>query len=516
MNLGSRNRSCRAVLALVLLGLAGCGGSSSHAPADAGSPAPDAAIDQAGASDGPSADQTSSSSSDGAPDGAADAAADKPSPPDDGPSASDSGADAPPDAASGDAADAGSPIDGGDGRPSSDTGASADAASDGPNCPPEVKHAGWSILGGGFNITGMNANRPSLVVTTTDRPTLAWDENGRIEAVEWVAQDCAFELMGIARIGNDPSLAAAANDRVVMASVQTAGAIVIETFDGANWTRLYGPLPPTGSIGNTQGYTRLVLDAAGLPVVGWIENQFQAAPKLHVARWNAGSSSWVRLTDATGVLGANVRVAQTRNGFFGLPFDIVLGSDDRPIVSWRTTTSGPTVAHYDGTQWVQLGTTLSDTTAFASADVNAPILRVDSAGTSLVAAWSRPNGTATSANVAMYAGAAWVPLGGALKTAAGSTLEYGMALDGMGVPVVASVEMLSTTGNGQQIFTYRYNGGTSWLPLAQPLDDADPASFVTWPSIIVDHAGRWVVSWVAAPLNVAVRSVYLARFTPNI
>ena len=90
-----------------------------------------------------------------------------------------------------------------------------------------------------------------------------------------------------------------------------------------------------------------------------------------------------------------------------------------------------------------------------------------------------------------------------------------MALDGTGAPIVASSELISpTTSSAQQIFTYRWNG-TSWLSPAQPLDDRDPPDFIAWPSITVDHAGRWLVTWVAAPFRVSLRSVYLARFTPT-
>jgi hypothetical protein len=522
----------RIVVALLLsLVLAGCGEISAGGPSDGGPrPGEDGAPDQDRPSDGVAADPA-----DVRPESAIDAAeasvdlamradagaAEDGAPPDGAPSSADGAVlrDAQGDVLPADATpspEAGGPRDGpadlspADGPPPDGGTVGGDAATDGPTCPQEIRR-GWNILAGGLRAANSapGVGPPMLVVTTTDRPTLAWAEDARIRAVEWIPQDCAFELMGLPRLGTDPSLAAAANDRVVMASVQDLAGptIFIETFDGSNWVRIYDPLAPTSPHAN-MGSTQIELDGAGWPVVAWIES-VPLSPRLQVARWNG--AAWQRLSDASGVLGVSPRIGQTPNGLTNLSFDLVLGHDGQPIVSWRTANGGPTVARFDGNQWSQLGASLPDTLVFSSADISAPILRVDPSG-SIYVVWSHLVTNRYSANVARWTGTAWLQLGGALATAPGSMTEYGMVIDGGDAPIVASVEVLAPP-SGQQIFTYRWNGA-GWTSPAQPLDDHDPPDLVVWPSIIVDHAGRWLVTWVGVPSVGDLRSVYLARYTP--
>jgi hypothetical protein len=216
-----------AVVVVAALVGGGCGKGGAGKPADGGVPdrsvAMDASVD--GNLTGDLATRVDVPVFDGgqAPgDGAA--------PPSDAPADAPAGADADADADGGAAADGAratdvaAPNDGataGD-RPAGEGGTPAtDAGTDtnGLTCPAEARRNGWSILANGVRAASSTpgVDRPSLVVTTADRPVLAWSENARIQSMEWVPADCAFELVGVPRLGNDPSLAAAANDRVVMA-----------------------------------------------------------------------------------------------------------------------------------------------------------------------------------------------------------------------------------------------------------------------------------------------------------
>jgi hypothetical protein len=114
-------------------------------------------------------------------------------------------------------------------------------------------------------------------------------------------------------------------------------------------------------------------------------------------------------------------------------------------------------------------------------------------------------------SVARFDGSAWQPMGGPL-IAGGSAVDYDMAIDPTGAPIVADAESVIGQTSVASLFSYRW-GGAGWQAAA-PSETATPPPqvYVWYPTIAVDSKGRLVAAW--RNLANGAWTIAVARFQP--
>jgi hypothetical protein len=121
------------------------------------------------------------------------------------------------------------------------------------------------------------------------------------------------------------------------------------------------------------------------------------------------------------------------------------------------------VKRWTGTNWIYLGQYLNGSSA-ANSNASNPTLALDSSGNPVVA-WSEFDGTVQNIYVQRFNGSSWVNVGTSLSgSSAASSYAFNptLALDSSGNPVVAWQE------NGN-IYVKRWTG-SSWTPVGNVLD----------------------------------------------
>lgn len=138
------------------------------------------------------------------------------------------------------------------------------------------------------------------------------------------------------------SVAIDRQDRPVVAYHEAGGGkgynVYVKRWEGKRWVQ-FGQSVNALSGGGSQ--PKVVLDARGNPVVGWLENAGRL--ELRVARWDG--KQWVRLGPA---VSTNEAAA----------FSLAMGPDDRPLVAWHEGKDGQRkvfVARWSGKAWAGLG-----------------------------------------------------------------------------------------------------------------------------------------------------------------
>jgi hypothetical protein len=130
-------------------------------------------------------------------------------------------------------------------------------------------------------------------------------------------------------------------DRPVVAYHEAGGGkgynVYVKRWEGKRWMP-FGQSVNALSGGGSQ--PKVVLDAKGNPVVGWLENAGRL--ELRVARWDG--KGWVQLGPA---VSTNEAAA----------FSLAMGPDNRPLVAWHEGKDGQRkvfVARWNGKAWVGL------------------------------------------------------------------------------------------------------------------------------------------------------------------
>jgi len=177
--------------------------------------------------------------------------------------------------------------------------------------------------------------------------------------------------------------------------------LYVKRWNGAGWDQLGGKFEVNDDAAVQD--VRIVLDAAGNPLVGWGERFFDAS---FVKTWNPTSLSWVSLG---GSLAASITAPAP--GFL---------SDGTPIAAIRTVDGKVVVVRYTPGGWTAHTPPVN---AAAGASAGRPELRTAASG-ELVVAWSEFGGGDSAVHVASYAGGSWTFLGEPISATTPTTLLH--------------------------------------------------------------------------------------------
>ena len=226
-------------------------------------------------------------------------------------------------------------------------------------------------------------------------------------------------------------------------------------------------------------YPSLALDSSGNPVVSWREGT-PLSGHIYVKRWNG--SRWVQL--------GTTFLDVTTNGDAYNP-SLALDSSGNPVVSWSEwdgTSESIYVKRWNGSSWIQLGTY-----ANSYQRARGPSLALDASGNPVVS-WYEYDGSVNNIYVQRFNGTNWINVGTGVLSGSSALFSDAynpsLALDSSGNPVVSWYEWDGTSDN---IYVKRWTG-TSWVQVGGILD-ANTNQYAYNPSLALDASGNPVVSW---------------------
>jgi hypothetical protein len=334
-----------------------------------------------------------------------------------------------------------------------------------------------------------------------------------------------------------------------IAYVDAAGALRVRRLsdDGAHWLPLGDA--PVNAAGSVQGKPAL-LDAAGVPYVAWTQangtfDQF----RVHVARFDAGTSTWSE-PDAAGLpvdpshqsgspalalFAGQVHVAWTEQLLSDNPPSQLYVKRLTAGGTWEQPVSGslngdpqhgalaPFIATSGGKLWVAW--TEIDQPNPGEVSYELLVKRLNDAGTAWEEPAARPtpspslgatvNGLAdgggtpyllyneSSLHVMRLAGspAAWEGVGGELKADPGSSVYDSSLGSAAGVPYVAWADRADDAHTGQAHVARLTAGGDGWEePVASSLN-ADPARFASSLAVTSNLATPYVAWFESAQFH---------------
>ena len=264
----------------------------------------------------------------------------------------------------------------------------------------------WKSLGAVDKVAGNFTTSASIAVRSDNRPVVAFTEssngNSLIDVFVRRWNGTSWLDIGGALSNNHLDI----NPKLVLNNTNTpfvawiscpssGCGLYVKKFNGSTWVGLDGsaaPLPLATAL-SASATVELVLDSLGNPVVGWTE-AIASGYTLRLKRWNG--SSWQSLNSIYLGFSRNASlaidstnkpfVAATRDNLLNVfyldgtwkrlgttnldsnnPTNLVLqmGSDNRPVILWKYTTSGQfvftglNVQRWDGSAWVTVGTSVT-------------------------------------------------------------------------------------------------------------------------------------------------------------
>jgi hypothetical protein len=378
----------------------------------------------------------------------------------------------------------------------------------------EPQATGWKFVGSNpLNVnTNSSADSPSQALDSSGNPVVSWSEYDGISyniyvkrwnGTSWLQLWTKLDVY-LNRDAKFPSLALDNSGNPVVAWQEDNGLgipnIFVKRWNGTNWVQLGSFL----NIDNHQDAYNpsLALDSSGNPTVSWSE--FDGTSRnIYVKRWNG--SSWVQLGT---FLDANTN-QNAHNP------SLALNSSGNPMVSWVEsdgTSWNIYVKRWTGTSWIKLGTFLDANTNQLA---HHPSLALDSAGKPVVS-WEEYGGTSWNIYVKRWNGTSWVQLGTSLDVNTNkNATDPSLALDSSGNPTVSWFEddgtaplPVLTTYN---LYVKRWTG-SSWLQLGSFLD-ANTNQSAFYPSLALDSSGNPVVSW--SEFDGTSNKIYIKRYGTN-
>jgi hypothetical protein len=256
--------------------------------------------------------------------------------------------------------------------------------------------------------------------------------------------------------------------------------IYVKQWNGSSWGQL-GTFLNFDSNNNLYAQSpNLALDSFGNPVVSWQEGD-GISSNIYVKRWNG--SSWIEVGNTLNF----------NTDHYAYDPSLALDSSGNPVVSWSECIAADAfgnctnydiyVKRWNGSNWVQLGTTLDIN---ANQNAYAPSLGLDGSGNPTVS-WQEYGGFSDNVYVKRWNGSSWVQVG--------SPLEFGtspsLALDSSGNPIVSYQEY---DGTSQDIDVVRWNG-SSWSFIGATTLDVNFFADALNPSLALDSSGNPTVSW---------------------
>ncbi len=300
----------------------------------------------------------------------------------------------------------------------------------------------------------------------------------------------------------NPSLAARGGEHLWLAWAEE-GLLHVRRRTESGWERIAGPVAHKRFQADDPV---LRLDAAGRPVLLWLDSNHVSPRRLHVARWNG--DGWDRLGEPSG----DVSEAARMTGAAAMALD----AEGRPTVAWvEERGSGARTLHaarWSGNAWERLGRTVASG-AHLSTDL--PVLAVDEQGAAWLA-WTQGTGKTSSLRVARWNGKAWADVGGTgrgkLRPKA-PPHELQLQLAPGGGAVLAWRE--SPSGGSVTVALSRWTG-KAWEALASPLQVPVPEPRPWRPALALlseDH--RPVLAWSERDDAMGFSYVHVQQLTPD-
>lgn len=211
----------------------------------------------------------------------------------------------------------------------------------------------WSLVGSGQLNTAAQAGLPRLAVDAQGRPVVGWweyDASNTIAPLKpyvrrWVSntwQDIG-QLVGVNSQGSVEDIAIHPDGEPVVLWKDSANDLHVSHWIGSAWNGFGNNLNSFGLTPPVPQTPRLTIRSTGDPVVAWQQEPAGNITRSTVAQWDATAQTWAAYTtlDAGGQ-------------HFGPA--IIVASDDRPIVAYRSSSVGFVyVKKWDGSTWRQMG-----------------------------------------------------------------------------------------------------------------------------------------------------------------
>jgi hypothetical protein len=361
----------------------------------------------------------------------------------------------------------------------------------------------WAMLGGtptalDSEFSNFSESMSPSIAVVAGTPWISWykSNNGgqtwALYAKSW--NGSAWQGGAIGRIGSDPTRVYQGRSQMAdVAGVPHIGFlevdksyfpqktfVYVEYWNGSQWSlKGTGPLNINMAANTTAGSVSIASDGTN-PYVAWTEYtqnsnlQGQTPSQVYVAHWNG--TQW-----------ANLGASLNLNPASWADDVSIAYLSGQPYVAWTERTTGGNnqvfVKTFNGSTWVSVGSgTLNKDTNTGWAF--RPSLAADAASNSLYIGWveQQAPGQKAQTYVSLLNGAAWAPVGGSLNaaTSLGSAQRVSLAVVG-GVPVAAWGEV--NFGSLRQVFVKQWNG-SSWnlmsgsstpVPPAPPTPPSPPA-----------------------------------------
>lgn len=214
-----------------------------------------------------------------------------------------------------------------------------------------VEMGSGSATGGGISANNGFSFAPSLAIAPDGRPIVAWvDESGgnfdiyvrRWNGSTWeeMGNGSAFGggISATSGLSFDPSLAVSATGTPIIAWEDESGVfsdILVRRWNGANWEEMGSGSASSGGISNDTRDSispSLAISSQGIPIVSWVGDSGDHAD-IYVRRWNG--TTWEEM--GSGSASGNGISATS-----GLSNEPSLAIDPRgmPIITWADDSSG--------------------------------------------------------------------------------------------------------------------------------------------------------------------------------
>lgn len=229
----------------------------------------------------------------------------------------------------------------------------------------------WQQLGGGISIEPNNSTyEPSIAFNSEGVPYIAFQEIGTTGIIYVVSWDgSSWNQVGSAvnntGINSDkPSLEVDSSDRPIVA-YEKGDTVIVKRYDNGSWTQMGAELNIDTS--ETAILPDLAVNPQDQPIVTWAEYDSGAVySKVYVKKWNG--VSFIQLGSELNIPADNA-----------LSSYLALASDGTPYVSWSEYyTSGGYYAAYvsewTGSSWISVGATILNT---ASDTVTEPVINMN-------------------------------------------------------------------------------------------------------------------------------------------
>lgn len=321
--------------------------------------------------------------------------------------------------------------------------------------------AQWLPVGTpGFSPGGLS-NWQNLVIDPNDTLYVAFNDEGlpagqgtvmKYDGTNWVSVGTPGFTPGIA---HHSSFALGPNNTAYFSFADGTAASMsraaVMKYDGTTWTSIGSNL----SVNECQ-YSNIRVAANGNVYMGMIDNATSGGTVV-VKKYDGTGTSWTTLgTTPISTPGASYS-------------SMALGQNDTIYIAFRdlAQVNKVTVKKYDGTDWVQVGSSFLSQPMGGAYDIN---LKFDHNHVPYVAYWN-PAPSGPKASVHRWDGTNWVLVGPA-SFPTGITQFTTLAFDNSNTPYIGFMD--NTTGTKANVMKY---DGTNWVSVGTPDFSAGVAAY---------------------------------------